>query len=183
MHRRATRALPRWPSAVDGLAIISRVLPFAYYCLWCTQQRREPSAPSPLPQHGSGRGVDTVPCASAGGGAAAAPSGGGGGVSELETRLGSFCASMTRLFPLWVLLAAGTALVWPELYTWFDTNCVTYGLMFVSGGSGVGWCWAPAQHQRTFGAGRLGWVVCRGQGLGERWEDDMIMIILAVVYW
>ncbi len=52
-------------------------------------------------------------------------------LSSLEQNLVKFCAQFTRLFPLWVLLAAFTAFYQPSLYTWFGNAHITWGLMFV----------------------------------------------------
>lgn len=52
-------------------------------------------------------------------------------LSTYEQKLVEFCAQFTRLFPLWVLLAAFTAFYQPSLYTWFGNAHITWGLMFV----------------------------------------------------
>ncbi|PNH12740.1 putative sodium/metabolite cotransporter BASS1, chloroplastic [Tetrabaena socialis] len=81
-----------------------------------------------------------VACGASASASSPAPSGGGAGgvvLSPLELQLAAFCAGFTRLFPLWVLLAAFTGFHMPELYLWFDNTCITFGLMFVMAGMGL----------------------------------------------
>ncbi|GFR44023.1 hypothetical protein Agub_g5179 [Astrephomene gubernaculifera] len=58
-------------------------------------------------------------------------------LTPFEQKLAGFAAGFTRLFPVWVILAAVTAFHAPHLYLWFDNTCVTYGLMFVMAGMGL----------------------------------------------
>ncbi len=44
--------------------------------------------------------------------------GGGGGESSLEESLGEVAQTITNLFPLWVVMAGGLALIEPTLFTW-----------------------------------------------------------------
>lgn len=46
-----------------------------------------------------------------------------------------------NLFPLWVLLAGGLALLWPELFTWFDKPKIIWGLAVIMLGMGLNLNW------------------------------------------
>ncbi|GLC73886.1 hypothetical protein PLESTF_001431700 [Pleodorina starrii] len=111
-----------------------------------TPAQRHHHAPSPsqlsantAPTSGTpGRQIACSAAASAG--ATPSPEGGKGQpvvLTPLEQQLAAFCASFTRLFPLWVILAAVSGFYAPQLYLWFDSTCVTYGLMFVMAGMGL----------------------------------------------
>ncbi|KAG2438753.1 hypothetical protein HXX76_005297 [Chlamydomonas incerta] len=96
--------------------------------------------PAAAPAGLTGRGRGTVTCsASSAGAASPSPSNSGGAVelTALEKSLAAFCAKFTRLFPVWVILAAVSGFYMPSLYTWFDNTCITYGLMFVMAGMGL----------------------------------------------
>jgi BASS family bile acid:Na+ symporter len=44
---------------------------------------------------------------------------------------------LTNLFPLWILLGAGIALIKPEVFTWFSGQAITVGLGFIMLGMGL----------------------------------------------
>jgi len=44
---------------------------------------------------------------------------------------------ITNLFPVWVLLCCGGALVWPEAFTWFDRPFIVWGLGIIMLGMGI----------------------------------------------
>jgi BASS family bile acid:Na+ symporter len=44
---------------------------------------------------------------------------------------------ITNLFPLWVVLAAGAALVKPELFAWVQQSWITWGLALTMLGMGL----------------------------------------------
>ena len=48
-----------------------------------------------------------------------------------------FVARLTNLFPLWVLLGAGLALVHPPLFTWFTGAAIVWGLALIMLGMGI----------------------------------------------
>lgn len=94
-------------------------------------------------QHQQQQPRPSVACASS-----AAAAGGNGDSSSgrvvpplvlgpLEKKVVDLCAAATRLFPLWVLLAAATGYQWPDLYLWFNNTCISWGLMFVMTGMGL----------------------------------------------
>ncbi|KAG2496634.1 hypothetical protein HYH03_005454 [Edaphochlamys debaryana] len=99
-----------------------------------------PALSAACPQQPSrGRGVS---CEASAGAASPAPNSGssGGGAVELtplEKQLAALCNGFTRLFPVWVILAAVTGFHFPSLYLWFDNTCITNGLMFVMAGMGL----------------------------------------------
>ena len=77
------------------------------------------------------------------GGSASDPSPPGGSSSSgdtgtLEKALIKGAGVLTQLFPLWCILAAVTGFYHPPTYTWFDTQCISNGLIFimVCGGHG-----------------------------------------------
>ncbi|PNW75582.1 hypothetical protein CHLRE_12g532500v5 [Chlamydomonas reinhardtii] len=101
-----------------------------------------PAAPT-ASARSAGRGRGAVACnASSAGAASPSPSNSGGGsgaveLTAIEKSLAAFCSKFTRLFPVWVILAAVSGFYMPSLYTWFDNTCITYGLMFVMAGMGL----------------------------------------------
>ncbi len=44
---------------------------------------------------------------------------------------------LTNLFPAWVLLCCGGALIWPEAFTWFDRPFIVWGLGIIMLGMGI----------------------------------------------
>jgi BASS family bile acid:Na+ symporter len=44
---------------------------------------------------------------------------------------------LTNLFPLWILLGAGTALIKPDVFTWFGGDAIPIGLGFIMLGMGL----------------------------------------------
>ena len=58
-------------------------------------------------------------------------------VSPLEHSLGDFAQTITNLFPVWVVLAGGLALVQPSLFTWFKMSYITSGLALTMLGMGL----------------------------------------------
>ncbi|MEW5299400.1 MAG: hypothetical protein WDW38_004580 [Sanguina aurantia] len=58
-------------------------------------------------------------------------------IGALERGLGELSANITRLFPVWVLLAAFSGYHFPQLYLWFDTTCVTWALVFMMASMGL----------------------------------------------
>lgn len=57
-------------------------------------------------------------------------------------------AFLTRLFPLWVSLAAAAALIRPELLTWFSGPLITWGLGIIM--LGMGLTLTPQDFSRVF---------------------------------
>ncbi|GLI66102.1 hypothetical protein VaNZ11_009708 [Volvox africanus] len=113
-------------------------LPLAHGTPATISKEKRPDAGAP------GALARDVACASSAssGGAVSSNGGDDGGnapvvLSSLEEQAASFCAGFTRLFPIWVILAAVSAFHAPHLYLWFDNTCVTYGLMFVMAGMGL----------------------------------------------
>jgi hypothetical protein len=51
--------------------------------------------------------------------------------SPLERALIKACTVFTQLFPLWCILAAVSGFYHPPLYLWFDTQCISNGLIFI----------------------------------------------------
>ena len=61
----------------------------------------------------------------------AANNNGASAVSPIEATLIKAAGVFTQLFPLWCLIAALSGFYHPPLYTWFDTQCISNGLIFI----------------------------------------------------
>lgn len=48
-----------------------------------------------------------------------------------------FLALSANLFPVWLLVFCGLALVWPSLFTWFSGSWIVWGLTFIMLGMGT----------------------------------------------
>ncbi len=60
-----------------------------------------------------------------------------GNVSDTMGRMTRLLNLFTNLFPLWVLLACGTALFVPAWFTWFGRSWIVWGLAIIMLGMGI----------------------------------------------
>jgi hypothetical protein len=114
-----------------------------------------PAAAAPRPQQPARRRAPLTPPAVAGTGGAALPA--EPGPPAWEARVAAVLEVGTKLFPLWVVLAALAGFYCPPLFSWFTDAYVTNSLMAVmlvsrrctSGGAGGGVARGRAQPARV----------------------------------
>src|SRR5947208_16580772 len=96
---------------------------------------------------------------------------------------------LTNLFPAWVVLAGVAALIHPPLFTWFDSDWITWGLAVIMLGMGITLSVedfkAVMKMPRAVAAGYLaqylimpflGWAVARELELPTPYEVGVILV-------